>query len=150
MRAASGDRLARILVRSRGRRPLDHTPRHSILPTDSVLIDRCGAGRHVELIPSGYNSYFRVARDPPAIASRACDNPTVSTDPRGGHAHKGTSHSRSRCSTVTFPSTQMTLPRQAPRLCVGRSGSNPIIVGCRVQCGVQFGAQKTPCAAQGP
>src|SRR6476661_4060420 len=29
---------------------------HSILPTDPVFIDRCGAVRHAELIPSGYNS----------------------------------------------------------------------------------------------
>jgi hypothetical protein len=34
----------------------DHTPPHSILPTDSVFIDRCGAVRHAELIPSSYNS----------------------------------------------------------------------------------------------
>src|SRR6266851_4460486 len=29
-----------------------HTPRNSILPTNPVFIDRCGAVRHVKLIPS--------------------------------------------------------------------------------------------------
>ena len=55
------------------------------MPMLPVFISRCGAGRHVELIPSVFSIYFRIAHYPPRVEAgritscsrTSCSHPLV-------------------------------------------------------------------------